>query len=192
MLLGLVTTSVLGTAVATQHEGAACRDEAEPRLGERPWLVPFEFALKADPAAQQRECYDFMWRTFIALNWPADPMNPGIRTAPEGCSPSGILSLFSMARPSELDLDREVQAEPGPIGGQDPRPQAEAKGETRSVAERQSEVLCGPSQLRGSIRQIGSEVMDLHGEAGEDFSCRAGRTARFHQLGRHLRQVDRA
>lgn len=33
-------------------------------------LLPSEFAMAKDPGQQQRNFYDFMWRSFIAVNWP--------------------------------------------------------------------------------------------------------------------------
>ena len=33
-------------------------------------LLPPEFAMAPDPVEQQEAFYDFMWRSFIALNWP--------------------------------------------------------------------------------------------------------------------------
>ena len=70
-LIGLALTMLLIAASATAQGTSGCDPGSTPSLGEAPWLLPFEFATEADPTAQQNAYYDFMWRTFVALNWPA-------------------------------------------------------------------------------------------------------------------------
>ena len=46
--------------------------EAQPSdsLPAQAYLMPFEFKVTFDPNTQQQAYYDFMWQTFIAINWP--------------------------------------------------------------------------------------------------------------------------
>jgi len=63
--------AILGTGTAGA-EPAASYPCGEP-LGGLPadaCLLPPEFAMSTHPVEQQDNFYDFMWRSFIALNWP--------------------------------------------------------------------------------------------------------------------------
>lgn len=47
---------------------AACNDRAAPKTALEP-IMPLSFEKAHDPEIQQSHLYDFMWRSFIALNW---------------------------------------------------------------------------------------------------------------------------
>lgn len=55
---------------------------AETIALDRPWILPLAFEKSSDPVVQQYNYYDFMWRSFIALNWPNVPIQ--IEHTPEG------------------------------------------------------------------------------------------------------------
>ena len=96
---------LLPWAVGASEDGeeVGCEGDRGLGLGERPWLLPFEPALEADPAAQQREYYDFMWRTFIALNWPAEAGRRG--------KPDCAGDVFA----EHLETPRVWETYPGPL-----------------------------------------------------------------------------
>ncbi len=55
---------------------------AETTALDRPWILPLAFEKSSDPVVQQYNYYDFMWRSFIALNWPNVPIQ--VEHTPEG------------------------------------------------------------------------------------------------------------
>ncbi len=75
-----------------------------------PWLLPLEFEVSKDPATQQKNFYDFMWRSFIAVNWPNVPIV--IEQTPEGPvivsgfrgEPDSSKTIHDMAGPGRLPL----------------------------------------------------------------------------------------
>jgi len=93
---------------AWDHE---CASQPAQALGERPWRVPFEFEVAPDPAAQQQAYYDFMWRTFIALNWPAEPLPPPGEAGAIRGQPDCQASLLD----NDPKRDRVWQTYPGPL-----------------------------------------------------------------------------
>ena len=60
-------------------------------------IMPLAFDEMHDPEAQQAEFYDFMWQSFIAVNWPADP--DGRRGQPDMDS-----SILDMTGSGDLPL----------------------------------------------------------------------------------------
>jgi hypothetical protein len=65
---------------------ATPRQAAAEGLDQTPWIMPFDvnqrFAdSKRRPISSQSQVYDFMWRTFVALNWPQAPT--GDRAEPD-------------------------------------------------------------------------------------------------------------
>ena len=115
-------TSALIVAGAANAGPTACEPNPVPALGEHPWLVPFGPETVSDPTAQQEAFYEFMWQTFIALNWSAAEItggeNENIRGQPD-CTASlvdndpqkdhvwetrarSLLSRVGMMRPAGL------------------------------------------------------------------------------------------
>lgn len=45
--------------------------DASDVLARDAYLLPYEFKVTFDPATQQNAYHDFMWRSFVALSWPA-------------------------------------------------------------------------------------------------------------------------
>lgn len=97
------TLAVVAGLPAATDTSDGCDHPVEPGLGDRPWLVPFEFDFDPDPAAQQKAYYDFMWRTFIAINWPAT----GEPRGKPDCS-KGIFD-------GHLNTERVWETYPGPL-----------------------------------------------------------------------------
>jgi hypothetical protein len=65
--------------------------------------LPLEFEESSDPVRQQTNFYDFIWRSFIALNWPNVPITieetregprivSGVRGTPDASRPLAVMS----------------------------------------------------------------------------------------------------
>ncbi|MEM1202640.1 MAG: hypothetical protein AAGN66_05375 [Acidobacteriota bacterium] len=109
-LLAALTFSaatVLPAASAAAQGAEPCEPRADDPLGPTPWRVPFEFEVSPDPAAQQGAFYDFMWRTFIALNWPALEVTDDTARGQPDCG----RGLFD----DDPRRDRVWQTFPGPL-----------------------------------------------------------------------------
>jgi hypothetical protein len=85
--IGVVTTVCVGSA--------ADRDEAGTVFS----ALPVRYEASTDPQEQQYYLYDFMWRSFIALNWPNVPLEiegwrivSGERGKPDASRPLSVMS----------------------------------------------------------------------------------------------------
>lgn len=59
--------------------GASAQMSAEDVLEGTPWIMPAAFQEADDPALQQYLYYQFIWRSFVAVNWPNVDLEIGER-----------------------------------------------------------------------------------------------------------------
>lgn len=124
--LGIVSMGLAGALLfSSPHAGAQ-----DLGIGE-PWIMPFDVDRRfpEDPSTginSQDQVYDFMWRTFVALNWPqleggnrAQP-DPTKTLAPwfQGDQSQGPVVWQSYKRPSEVF----IKPTEWPISWNDPPP----------------------------------------------------------------------
>lgn len=114
----------LVAGLATLSAGAS----AAEKLPGKPWLLPAMFEEDGNPIKQQYNYFDFMWRSFIAINWPNVPITTktidgkhviteGFRGEPDpdqhiteqkGTGPLALTVWETYREPSEIFLPPEV------------------------------------------------------------------------------------
>jgi hypothetical protein len=111
----VVTTVCVGSAVA--------RDDAGTVFS----ALPVRYEASTDPQVQQDYLYDFIWRSFIALNWPNVPLEiegsrivSGERGKPDASRPLSVMSGLD-ALPQTVWETYKAPFEVFPLQGNEPK-----------------------------------------------------------------------
>ncbi len=148
----------LVTAMLCLSSIAVSPSSAEVETETRFFDLPRVFEVSSDPQQQQANFYDFIWRSFIALNWPNVPLEiegsrivSGERGKPDASKPLSVMSGTGVMPQTVWETYKEP-FEVFPPNGARPQPWNTARPVPPNLAKKLSDgraLLAFPIELTG-------------------------------------------